>query len=76
MNLWSITEESKILIKACDDFILQLERAKLEHVVENKDDLTIALRNVKKYIDDLLQKLEGSDQPDLEDQSQKDDNPM
>jgi ParB/RepB/Spo0J family partition protein len=62
-------------IKACDDFIVQLERAKLEHVVENKDDLTFALRNVKKYVDDLLQKLEGSDQPDLDDQSQKDVNP-
>lgn len=56
-------------IIACQDFIVQLERAKLEHVVDNKDELTIALKGVKKYIEELLQKLEGGDAP-IEDSSQ------
>ena len=57
-------------IKACEDFISQLERAKLEHVVDNQEELTIALRGVKKYVEELLQKLEGSDAP-IEDHSQE-----
>jgi len=57
-------------IKACEDFISQLERAQLEHVVDNKEELTIALRGVKKYVEELLQKLEGSDAP-IEDHSQE-----
>lgn len=61
-------------IKACEDFISQLERAKLEHVVENKEELAIALLSVKKYVEELLQKLEGSDQPNFEDHSQEDTN--
>jgi ParB/RepB/Spo0J family partition protein len=56
-------------IRACEDFIAQLERAKLEHVVDNKEELTIALRGVKAYIEVLLQKLEGSDAP-TEDRTQ------
>ena len=50
-------------IKACEDFISQLERAKLEHTVDNKEELTIALKGVKKYVEELLQRLEGSDAP-------------
>jgi ParB/RepB/Spo0J family partition protein len=57
-------------IKACEDFISQLERTKLEHVVDNKEELTIALRGVKIYVEGLLQKLEGSDAP-IEDHSQE-----
>jgi ParB family chromosome partitioning protein len=53
-------------IKSCEDFITSLERAKLEHIVDNKDDLMIALQEVKKYIEVLLHKLEGSDAPSAE----------
>ncbi len=58
-------------IKACDDFVSRLERSKLEHVVEGREELINALERVKKYADALLQKLEGSDAPPLESEVQK-----
>jgi ParB/RepB/Spo0J family partition protein len=53
-------------INACQDFIAQLERNKLEHIVDNKEDLMIVLRGVKKYVEELLQKLEGNDAPSVD----------
>jgi ParB family transcriptional regulator, chromosome partitioning protein len=50
-------------IKACDDFVSLLKRSKLEHALD-KDELIIALRKVREYIEKLLQKLEGNDRPD------------
>jgi len=50
-------------IKACEEFIYQLERTKLSHAME-KDELMSALKDVKAYVEKLLQELEGSDQPD------------
>jgi len=49
-------------IKACDDFVSQLERGKLEHVID-KDELTSALKRVNSYVEALLSRLEGADQP-------------
>jgi ParB family transcriptional regulator, chromosome partitioning protein len=50
-------------INACQEFVTQLERNKLEHVVENKEDLINALRDTQKYIEELINKLEGNDAP-------------
>ena len=53
-------------IKACEEFTNKLEHSKLEHALE-KEDLMEALKRVKEYVEDLLQKLEGGDQPTQED---------
>lgn len=55
-------------IKASEEYISQLKRAKLDYTLE-KDELIDALNNVKKYIDNLLTKLEGGDQPIQQDNS-------
>jgi ParB/RepB/Spo0J family partition protein len=49
-------------ISACDEFMKQLGRAKLEYVAE-KDELVESLKRVSKYVEDLLEKLKGGDQP-------------
>lgn len=54
------------IIKTCDDFIIKLDKAKLNYTTE-KEDLTKALEKVKIYIDDLLQKLAGGDAPNVVD---------
>lgn len=57
-------------VKACEEFIVKLEHSKLEHALE-KEDLIQGLRRVSKYVEDLLQKLEGSDQPTEEREAQE-----
>lgn len=52
-------------IKACEEFTAKLEHSKLEHALE-KEELMVALKHVKEYVEDLLQKLEGGDQPTQE----------
>ena len=52
-------------IKACDDFVSLLKRSKLEHALD-KDELIVALKRVRDYLEKLLQKLEGNDQPDAD----------
>jgi ParB family transcriptional regulator, chromosome partitioning protein len=49
-------------IKACEEFTTRLEHSKLEHALE-REELMEALKRVKEYVEDLLQKLEGGDQP-------------
>lgn len=49
-------------LAACDEFLKQINRLKLEHIVE-KDDVTRELEKVRDYINDLLQKLAGGDAP-------------
>lgn len=49
-------------VKACEEFVVKLDRSKLEHALD-REELTQALRRVKTYVEDLLQKLAGSDQP-------------
>jgi ParB/RepB/Spo0J family partition protein len=51
-------------VQACDEFISRLERSKLEHTLE-RDELTLALKRVRTYVDDLLEKLAGRDAPDI-----------
>ncbi|HLG36702.1 MAG TPA: ParB N-terminal domain-containing protein [Nitrososphaera sp.] len=59
-------------IKASQDFISQLQHAKLDHTIE-REQLIEALTSVKDYIEMLLKKLEGSDQPELADHSADED---
>lgn len=49
-------------VKACDDFVSRLDRSKLDYAVD-KEELTAALERVKKYVENLLQKLAGEDAP-------------
>jgi len=54
-------------IKACDDFVRTLQRAKLENVSE-REELIDALIIVNDYVDSLLINLEGSDEPTRKDE--------
>jgi len=54
-------------IKACNEFIRSLQRAKLEHVSE-REELIESLNRVKDYVEHLLINLEGSDEPINEDE--------
>lgn len=49
-------------VRTCDDFVARLDRSKLDYAVD-KEELTAALEKVKKYVEDLLQKLAGEDAP-------------
>ena len=51
-------------IRACETFLTQLQRAKLEHTSLEREDLIRALSDVRQYINSLLEKLAGSDPPD------------
>ncbi len=53
--------------QAADRFINDLQRAKIDHAIDNKDELIRKLMIVRQYVDDLLAKLEGEDQPPEED---------
>lgn len=55
-------------LKACESFLVQLQRSKLDYVGEEIDrkELSRALKEVKDYAEQLLQKLAGSDAPPAE----------
>ena len=57
-------------IRACDEFTARLERAKLDHALEDREELTAALKRVKQYVEDLLQELAWSDEPLPESEAQ------
>ena len=44
-------------------FISQLKRAKIEHVTDGREELVQQLIDVRDFVDDLLEKLEGGDPP-------------
>lgn len=52
-------------LKACESFLNQLQRSKLDYVAEEIDrkELEKALQEVRAYADQLLQKLAGGDAP-------------
>jgi ParB/RepB/Spo0J family partition protein len=54
-------------LSSCDEFLRNLERNKLFTVVEGRAELTAALTSVRQFLDELLTKLEGTDQPALPD---------
>jgi ParB family transcriptional regulator, chromosome partitioning protein len=49
-------------IEACDSFISQLSKARLDYVADNQG-LIDSLKSVQKYVKGLLEKLKGSDPP-------------
>ena len=53
--------------QAADRFINELQKAKIDHATEKKEELIRKLIIVRQYVDDLLTKLEGEDQPNEED---------
>ena len=53
--------------QAADRFLSELQKAKIDHATDDKDKLIQKLTNIRQFIDDLLAKLEGEDQPQEED---------
>lgn len=49
-------------IQACEDFIASLRRSRLEHAVDRRK-LVRALTKVQNYVEELLDKLSGSEEP-------------
>ena len=52
-------------VEACDRFVDELGRLKLDYTADRKE-LRTSLKRVRRYIDGLLAKLEGGDPPPLE----------
>ena len=48
---------------AADRFISELRKAKIDHAIDDKDDLILKLTGVLTLVQDLLSKLEGEDPP-------------
>ena len=57
-------------ISACDEFIARLDRSKLNYTLDRKE-IYGALNRVKKYIQRLIDRLEGKDAPSSEDGMEK-----
>ena len=53
-------------VDACDSFIRDLKRSKLDFAVEGREDLIQKLREVIDYVEGLLDRLEGQDAPEAE----------
>lgn len=55
-------------LKACESFVRQLQRAKLDYTAEDieRKELITALEAVRSFAGQLLEKLAGSDQPQVE----------
>jgi len=50
-------------VQACNDFIRQIERSKLDYTIE-REEIREALEKVRNYAQEMLNKLEGSDAPE------------
>ena len=48
---------------AADKFIREIQRAKINHAADNKNELIMKLRGVLIFVEDLLARLEGEDPP-------------
>lgn len=57
--------KAKSAIEACDTFLSTIQRTKLEHITDNRDQVLSALRNAKDFITSLITQLEGTDDPSL-----------
>lgn len=55
-------------IGACDTFIRDIQRAKVDYALENKEDLISKLNDVITFAQRLLEKLQGEDAPPSDDQ--------
>ncbi|ADU38332.1 ParB/RepB/Spo0J family partition protein [Variovorax paradoxus] len=59
-------------LEACSTFVNALGRINVEHVTDQRPELVEALKSAKTYIDGLLNKLSGEDDPTLFDDSDED----
>ncbi len=60
-------------VRACETFLHQLDRAKITLSIDtDRDTLMQALRNVRAFLDGLLQQMEGSDPPQAADTGPED----
>lgn len=50
---------------ACDSFLSSLGKIKIEHITDQRPELISSLRETQKFIENLIIKLEGRDDPDL-----------
>jgi ParB/RepB/Spo0J family partition protein len=50
-------------IGSCDDFLKSLQKGKLATVVEGKEEIAAALKDVQRYIQQLLEEIAGEDAP-------------
>lgn len=59
-----VLEDRKVqtAIRACQEFVAELRRYKLQYTSE-KDELIKALRDVRKYVHYLIERIEGNDPP-------------
>jgi hypothetical protein len=59
-----VLEDRKVqnAVKACADFLAELRRYKLQYTSE-KDELTVALGEIVRYANYLIEKIKGSDPP-------------
>ena len=48
---------------AADKFIREIQRAKIDHTIDDKSELIRKLRGVLMFVEDLLERLEGDDPP-------------
>jgi ParB/RepB/Spo0J family partition protein len=55
----------KSTIEACDTFLSTIQKTKIEHITDNRDQVIVALRSAKDFIISLLSQLEGRDDPSL-----------
>lgn len=52
------------VLRACESFIGQLSRARIEHAIDHdRDELMSEMRRVKSFIEGILTQLEGTDPP-------------
>jgi hypothetical protein len=52
-------------ITSCDTFVKELERLRLRFAVDNKVELSNALIEVRRYLNSLIDKIDGTDAPTL-----------
>jgi len=55
------TRRTQSVLRACEQFVTQVQRARIEHVVENRHEVMRALDDVRVLVHQLLDSLEGED---------------
>jgi hypothetical protein len=55
-------------IGACERFVSEIQRAKIDYALENKEDLISKLKDVIAFAQQMLEKLKGEDAPPSDDQ--------
>jgi len=53
-------------VDACDEFVKQLKRSKVEHTVDGREAVLEALERVRAFAAQMLERLKGGDDPDVD----------